>query len=239
MRRSFISITWTPGVDASDARLLLQTVDDTFTLLKRRLGTPGQFDPLPGLRVFGAWAIPSMPDRAVYRDVAWCVSHSLDDRGVAILASRYLHLIDLEPWQATHPHFDLCLTELPVEDDTSGVEDERRRAVLGISRRGVVSLISTRRFDGLTNLSLRRAALQHSFAHFLGQLFDAPDPRRPMLDWENSRPYCPNECAMRYTPGMSEASRFGERLFMTESIFCEDCQYDLLARLASVYFGLN
>src|SRR5574341_2621226 len=91
MMRSYISITWTPGVDIRDAQILGRAIEDIFSLVRPQFGPiPGQFDPLPVVRVFGAWAIPAMPGGSPYSNIEWYVNRSLADNREDILASRYL-----------------------------------------------------------------------------------------------------------------------------------------------------
>src|SRR5690242_18707666 len=123
MQRSFISMTWTPGVDPEDAQVFIRTIEDIYTLLRPHLGSPGQFDPLPVVRIFGAWAIPNVPAGSAYGSVEWYIKHSMDDSQEKVLASRYLETVILEPWQSSSPHFDLALTELPLTDDLDKAKD--------------------------------------------------------------------------------------------------------------------
>jgi hypothetical protein len=239
MRRTYVSMTWTPGVDQNSAKLLLRTVEDIYELVRKHLGTPGQFDPLPSIRVFGAWAIPSSPPGTPYADIDWMIRRSLDDERDHILATRFVETVTLEPWQSTHPHFDLCLTELPVHDDRaagSNVPGE----VIGISHRGMLSLISTRQFDVIESESLRQLAMQHAFANHIGMLFDIPDSSRTdIVISEDGNIYCANQCAMRYTGTPQKALAFARQEVVSGVIYCEACQHDLIAKIAGYHLGPN
>ncbi len=239
MRRTYVSMTWTPGVDQNSARLLLQTIEDIYELVRRHLGTPGQFDPLPSIRVFGAWAIPSSPPGTPYADIDWMIRRSLDDDRDHILATRFVETVTLEPWQATHPHFDLCLTELPVHDDRP-TGTARAEEVIGISHRGMLSLVSTRQFDVIESESLRQLAMQHTFANHIGMLFDIPDSaREDIAISEDGNVYCTNQCAMRYTGTPQKALAFARQEIVSGVIYCEACQHDLIARIIGYHLGPN
>src|SRR5690606_41797422 len=103
MRRSFVSVTWTPDVDPADAQLLIHVVEDVYDLLRPHFGKPGQFDPLPQVRVFGAGELTGVPERAAYGDMLWFARHGRDDGNRSILASRSTRTGLLNPGQATHP----------------------------------------------------------------------------------------------------------------------------------------
>lgn len=244
MRRTYISITWTTDAHPGDARLLVRTVQDVFDLLRRRFGKPGQFDPLPVARVFGAWQIPSAPYWTPYRDVDWYTKHSLDDQGACILASRYLQTVELEPWQATNPHFDLSLTDLPLVDDRSpggegaGDEDEGART-MGISRRGLVSLISSHWLAEIASGPMRDLALRHLVANYLGQMFDAPAGEGERIIRRAGQPFCSEICALRFTSTPQQAMAYGRQQAMSGVIYCEACQQDLVARISGYHLGLN
>jgi len=238
MRRSFISMTWTPDVAAADARLLIHCIEDIYDLLRPHLGVEGQFDPLPAVRVFGAWELSDAPEVSAYRGIEWFVERATGSDGPRLSTALYQHLIELEPWQATQPHFDLCLTDLPLDEDRQGclpVQD-----VIGFSRRGMVSLMSTHPFRLIPMEPLRKLGLQHLYAHYLGQMFDAPRPDRTGdIEQVQGDVYCTNLCAMRYTPTPERAIAFGQELASAGAIYCPACQQNLVATITSYHYGVN
>lgn len=239
MMRSYISITWTPGVDIRDAQILGRAIEDIFSLVRPQFGPiPGQFDPLPVVRVFGAWAIPAMPGGSPYSNIEWYVNRSLADNREDILASRYLDTVILEPWQGTSPHFDLALTDLSITDDVG--QRQPTEGALGFSRRGLISLISTRPFEVIGNYSHRGLALQHTCAHYIGRLFDAPRiSRRGDISEQDGDLYCANTCAMRYTETPYQALIFAREEARQEAVFCRACQVDIAAQITAFHYGLN
>ena len=238
MRRSFISVTWTPGVSEEDAQTLIRTLEDVYSLLRRQLGRPGQFDPLPNVQVFGAWTLPDIPADAAYANVEWYVSRCTDDNRERILASRYLEAVYLEPWQGTHPHFDLAVTDLPIVGDLS--EDDPSPEVLGVNRPGLLSLISSNPFASIDNPDLRSLAMRHTFAHYFGLLFAVPLTARTDNVTEHlGNLYCTATCAMRFTDTPTLALSFGRQQMAGGVIYCDACQRDLISQITGYYYGLN
>jgi len=237
MQRSFISMTWTPEVDPEDAQAFIRTIEDIYALLRPHFGKPGQFDPLPVVRIFGAWAIPSVPQGAAYSNVEWYVSRSLDDSGRKILGSRYLETVRLEPWQATSPHFDLALTNLSLTDD---LDKQPVADALGMNRPGLISLVSSRPFDSIASPDLRRLALRHIYAHYFGRLLDIPRRGRAsgVLEYQG-QVYCSGSCAMRYTDTPTLALSFARQEMEQGAVYCEACQKDIVAQIAGFHYGLN
>lgn len=239
MRRLFLSVTWSPNTDALDARLLVRTLESLYSELRRSIGNPNQFDPLPSMRIFGAWTIQSIPAEASYQSVDWFYSHSMDDKGEAVLASRFVDVVRLEPWQASFPHFDFSLTDLTVCDDITSAQpcDE----VVGVSRRGLVSLVSTRPLLRIRNNTLRHMAMEMAFYHYLGMMFGGPShTRQPgTIELRHGQPYCRNRCALRYIATIDTALAIGQDQKDERIIFCQDCRRDLIANLAGSYIGMN
>ena len=238
MQRSFISMTWTPGVDPEDTHVFIRTIEDIYTLLRPHLGSPGQFDPLPVVRIFGAWAINNVPPGSAYASVEWYIQHSMDDRRERVLASRYLETVMLEPWQSSSPHFDLALTELPLTDDLPGASPAAD--ALGMNRPGLISLVSSHPFQTIESPDLRRLALRHTFAHYFGRLLDAPRlSRSGDVLMHDKLMYCSNTCALRYTDTPTLALSFARQEQDDGALFCESCQKDIVAQIAGFHYGLN
>lgn len=238
MQRSFISLTWTPGVDPEDAQVFIRTIEDIYTLLRPHLGTPGQFDPLPVVRIFGAWAIPTVPTGAAYGSVEWYVQRSMDDQNTHILASRYLETVILEPWQSSSPHFDLALTDLPITDDLD--PGGETGSALGMNRPGLISLISSHPFKGIESADLRRLALRHTFAHYFGRMLDAPrQARSGDVLTHDRRLFCSNTCALRFTDTPTLALSFARQEMEGGALFCAACQKDIVAQITGFHYGVN
>ncbi len=240
MRRTYISTTWTPSVDLEDARSLIRTLENIYSLLRRHMGRPGQYDSLPVVRIFGAWSIPAMPRDSAYSSIEWYVDRILADTHDHILASRYFETVQLEPWQLQNPHFDLCLTDMPVMDNMG--KSSTPREVMGVSRRGLAALVSTWPFATITNPSLRRLALEHIFAHYFGCLFDVPvvsSVARAQTEERQGDLYCTNTCAMRFAASPAVALQLAQQQASLGVTFCEACQRDLIGQITAFYYGPN
>lgn len=240
MHRTFISMTWTPGVDEEDAQVMIRTIEDIYTLLRRHFGKPGQFDPLPTVRVFCSWTIPSAPQDAAYANVSWYVARSLDPVRRQIVASRFLDTVIKEPWQTTSPHFDLAMTEWNVLDDLESGTLETDENTLGATRPGLMSLVSTHALDEIESAELRKLALRHMVAHYFGTLLGVPSPRRTEdVVIHLGRRFCANTCAMRFTDTPTLALSFAQQELAAGAIYCDDCQRDLASQIAGFHFGMN
>lgn len=237
MQRSYISMTWTPGVNPDDTQVFIRTIEDIYTLLKRHLGKPGQFDPLPVVRIFGAWAFENAPQGGAYSNIEWYINRTMDDTGRHILASRYLETVRLEPWQAYNPHFDLALTDIQIVNDLRDVTASV--TPLGLNRPGLISLISSHSFQEIDSPDLRRLALRHTCAHFFGRLMEAPRRFRKDVIEHEGRLYCANNCAMRYTDTPTLALSFARQEMERGELFCESCQKDIVAQTTGFHYGLN
>ncbi len=242
MQRTFISMSWTPGVSEDDAQVMIRAVEDIYALLRRQFGErPGQFDPLPVVRIFGSWAIPNLPAQAPYANVTWYVRQSLDPGTGQLIGSRYLETVIQEPWQATSPHFDLAMTELTLLDDVGGGAGRPAATpnALGMTRRGLLALISTHAFAGIESPELRRLALRHMVAHVFGSLVDAPRRGRPGTLLHRGQTYCQNICALRVTGTPEQALIYAQEELASGELYCDPCQKDLASQIAGLHFGLN
>lgn len=237
MRRQALSLTWTPGVRPEEAQVMVRTVQDVLDLLRSSLGRPGQFDPLPHVRVFGAWMIPSVPQGAAYWGIEWYVRNSLNPTQEFLIGSRYLSVISMEPWQYQDPHFDMALTDMPLVDNTISQEP----FVLGVVRPGLATVVSAHLLKkSLESRSDRVLALQHMVAHFFGRMADVPSQRgRSDVIVHEDTLYCKNTCVMRLAESAEQALEQARQERAAEATFCEPCQLDLITALTGFHYGLN
>src|SRR5574341_1260728 len=248
MRRAFISMTWTPGVEEEDARVMIRGIEDIYDQVRTQFGRPGQFDPLPVVRIFGAWMIPGMPPNAAYSNVNWYVDRSLDDTRSRIQGSRYLEMVKLEPWQSTSPHFDLAMTDLKLVDDlTPGLRMGGQQKAPGarlqtdealhVNQPGLFSLISTYPFYSIESAELRHLAIRHIVAHAFGRLMNVPRRTRneSTIDHLGGR-YCTNNCAMRFTDTITLAVSFAQQEVAGGQLYCNACIKDLASQVNGFYY---
>ncbi len=232
-------MTWTPGVETDEAQVMVRTVEDIYGALRRHIGLADQFNPLPLVRIFGAWTLSNAPKGAAYWGIEWYVERSLDAGAdhERMLGSRYLSTVSTEPWQHTEPHFDLTLTNLPLIDDLG---PEAAREALGVSIPGVVSLVSSHLLQGIDNPGLRKTALRHVVAHYFGRMANIPGfARQSDVEEHGGSRYCQRICAMRHTPSEDQALAHSLEESTEGVLYCPACQRDLMALLTSFHFGIN
>lgn len=250
MHRSFISMTWTPGVEEEDARVMIRAVEDIYQLLRGQFGEPGRFDPLPMVRIFGAWIIPDLPSNSAYSNVAWYVDRSLDDTRSRIQGSRFMETVKLEPWQSTSPHFDLAMTDLKLLDDMTPRDGLSPLANIGaqissgsalqVAQPGLFTLVSTYPFYSIESVELRHLAIRHTVAHAFGRLMGIPRRTRDEATMEHlGGCYCTNTCAMRYTDTTTLALSFAQQEMAIGELYCVLCQRDLASQITGFYYGMN
>jgi hypothetical protein len=239
MRRTALSMTWTPEVETEEAQVMIRTVEDIYGALRQRIGLIEQFNPLPLVRIFGAWMLSNTPKGAAYWGIEWYVKHSLDAGAdtVRLLGSRYLSIVSIEPWQHSEPHFDLTLTNLPLIDDLG---PEAAEEALGVSIPGAISLVSSHLLQRIDNPGLRKMALRHVIAHYFGKMANIPNAaRQGDIEEHGGEAYCRGICAMRHTPSEEQALAHSMQESNEGVLFCSACQRDLLALLTSFHFGIN
>lgn len=232
-------MTWTSGVETEDAQVMIRTVEDIYRMLRQRISLAEQFNPLPLVRVFGAWVLSNAPEDTAYWSIEWYVQRSLDtdSEQAQLLGSRYLSAVSLEPWQHNEPHFDLTLTNLPLIDDLrlGGAQE-----ALGVSTPGMVSLVSSNLLQQFDDNDMRKMALRHVVAHYFGRMANIPiDSRQGDVEEREGAFYCRGICAMRHTSSAEQALAYSLEESNEGVIYCKACQRDLIALLASFHFGIN
>jgi hypothetical protein len=230
----YISVTWTPGVEEADARLLLKTVQHIYKLLRRHFGPPGQFDPLPAVQVFGAWALEGTPDHTAYRSINDYIFHAMDDDS-RLIASRYLEAVCHEPWQTSHPHFDFTLTDLPLLNNVNGEHPTLSDGFYAANR---VALISLYPIASLNKPHLRTILARRTICHFFGRLF-AVLQREGGVVVQDGLHTCANVCAMRTTRTPAHTLDYALQEHTEGILYCPTCQRELVARLTSAHYGRN
>ncbi|NDJ55192.1 MAG: hypothetical protein GYB68_19140 [Chloroflexi bacterium] len=239
MRRAFIATTWTEDSADDDIDTLIKAIDRCYDSLQPLLGRFGQFNPLPQLKVFGSWELSNTAATSPFPNFEWMIDRSLSDDGKAVVASRFVDMVHLEPWQSSFPHFDLTLIDLPLIDDV------RRSAThydaLGMCQPGLVSVISTAPLEVIDDPDLRALTLSHIVAHYLGRLVGTLElqpagyiyPRAPHR-------HCLRTCAMRYLDDNPMlALSFAQEQAEKGLIYCSDCQHDMVAAMVNYRLGIN
>jgi hypothetical protein len=112
-----------------------------------------------GVRPFGSWAIPSLPEGSPYASFDWYLETAFDQEWQALDAERFLELVTQEPWQQESHHFDFSVAHLPIRRRESP-DHLAMAARLGTA--AVVSADWARFYDSvqMQRLALRRMAFQ-------------------------------------------------------------------------------
>jgi hypothetical protein len=231
--KTFISLTWTEGVNDSEAKTLVCTVAEMVIHIGQRIGPWFQSQMLPALRPFGDWVILAMPRGSAYSSVDWYLDHCRSADGKQIDGPAYLRLIELEPWQSSTPHFDVAL----VAEDLAGAEGQ---SALNVALPGLAAVISAHQVRRLASQEAQMLALRHLVAHALGRATGIPLPGRAMdVTTQGGQVYCTNVCAMRPCMHLRHLLEYGMEGASRPHLYCDACERDLEATLVGSHYGLN
>lgn len=231
--KTFISLTWTEGINDHEARVLVNAVVEIVVQVGQRIGPWFQSQALPTIRPFGDWVILSMPRGSAYSSVDWYLDHCHTPDGKRIDGPAYLRLVEVEPWQSTTPHFDLAL----VADDLVGADGQSE---LNCALSGLAAVISAYHVRHLASREAQMLALRHLTAHGLGRAAGIPQPTRPMdVMVLGNDVYCSNQCAMRPCLQLRHLLEYAMEGASQPSLYCEACQRDLEGILIGSHYGLN
>jgi predicted Zn-dependent protease len=223
----FISLTWTDDLSQTEAILAVRTVHEAILLARQQWPVRGNIIEVPDIKPFGYWVLEgAKPDQA-YGSVEWYIHKSFDWKNQRLLGRRYLQLVLDEPWQHQTPHYDLAVVHQPLFDEVG------QRSVLGLAARGRAAVLSVYPLYALHEESLRYRVLRRLVAHYLGQVMGIPIP-----GWREPA-QCLSLCAMRPASSLLEWVERVEEESKTKALYCQDCQRELSARLASNHFGMN
>jgi hypothetical protein len=231
--KTFISLTWTEGVNDHEAKTLVRTVAEMVIRIGERIGPWFQSQMLPTLRPFGDWVILAMPRGSAYSSVDWYLDHCRSADGQHIDGPAYLRLIELEPWQSSTPHFDVAL----VAEDLAGAEGQ---SALNVALPGLAAVISAHQVRRLASQEAQMLALRHLVAHALGRATGIPLPNRATdITAQGDQVYCTNVCAMRPCMHLRHLLEYGMEGASRPHLYCDACERDLEATLVGSHYGLN
>jgi hypothetical protein len=231
--KTFISLTWAGGIGDREATVLIHTVAETLAVAGERLGPWLQSQVLPPIRAFGDWVILEMPRGSAYSSVDWYLERCRTAEGGRIDGVAYLRLVELEPWQASTPHFDLAL----VDDDLA---DEKGRSVLNLALPGLAAVASLYQVRQLGSQEAQLLGLRHLVAHALGRATGVPLPARSGdVTSRGGDLYCTNLCVMRPCIELRHLLEYAMEGANQPRLYCDSCQHDLKAILVGSHYGLN
>ena len=217
-----ISVSWASGVENEEAVHCLAAVVGVITSFYYSRWPWGLIAPIVGLRPFGNWVIPALPEGHPYSSFDWYVDAAFDQSWQALDAERFLDLVVQEPWQHAEHHYDFSLVHVPVRRGDS-TDHLAMAARLGTA--AVISADWARFYDTVQaqRLTLRRMAYQG-----IGLAFGL----RPHVD--QAVP-----CAMRLARDHGAFLDHTVEEHRAGTVYCDEHQRDLLSILLSGRGPLN
>jgi hypothetical protein len=217
-----LSVSWSSGVKDEEAVQSLAAIVGAISELYRRRWRLGMFEPLIGVRPFGNWVIPAWPEGSPYSSFDWYVQNAFDKEWQAVDGTRFLDLVEDEPWQQAEHHYDFSLLHLPIRQADSA------DPLPYVSRPGVAVAISTDWVRHYEDAQVQRLVLRRLTFFGLGLAFDlTPHEEGEVL------------CAMR--PFRAHADLLIRALeeHRHRVIYCEEHERELLGILLSGRQPLN
>lgn len=223
----FISLSWTDNIPKDEVILIVQTVYEALIQARQQWPEHGNIIAVPEIKPFGYWVLRDASAGQEYGSMQWYIDHSFDQEGHQLLGRRYLQLVLAEPWQQQTPHYDLAVVHQPLLDEAV------QHNAFGVSLRGRAVVLSVHPLQTLDQGAQRYLILRRLVAHYLGQMIGIPIP-----GWREETEYL-KPCAMRPANSLAELIEYTEEESRARVLYCQDCQHELGARLASNHFGTN
>ncbi len=223
----FISLTWTDGLSQTEAILVVRTVHEAILQARQQWPVRGNIIEVPEIKPFGYWVLQGAKPDQVYGSMEWCINKSFDRENQQLLGRRYLQLVLNEPWQHQTPHYDLAVIHQSLFDEVD------RHRVFGLAVRGRAAVLSVYPLYALDEGPRRYRVLRRLVAHYLGQVIGIP-----IAGWREQA-QCLSSCAMQPAGSLAEWVGRVEEESGIKTLYCQDCQRELSARLASNHFGMN
>lgn len=219
-----ISIMWSEGVRDDEAATVVQTVKDLVKLAYDACFKAGVGLSATAIRPFGTWVLPSIPAGDPYSGTQWYVDTAYDRRRGQVVASRFLELVQAEPWQAASPHFDLAVLDRDLAATPNGAG-----FVLGSVLPGTAAVISVHRLREIGDGATRARALRRLVAHNFGHVLEVPSSGRVgVVEGPGRERHCTNVCAMRYAADVPELVALANEEAVAQVRLCPECTADLM-----------
>jgi predicted Zn-dependent protease len=223
----FISLSWTDNIPKDEVVLIVQTVYEALIQARQQWPEQGNIVAVPEIKPFGYWVLQGASPNQEYGSMQWYIDNSFDQESYRLLGRRYLQLVLAEPWQQQTPHYDLAVVHQPLLDEVA------QHNVFGVSTRGRAAVFSVHLLQSLDKGAQRYLILRRLVAHYLGQMIGIPIP-----GWREETGH-PNPCAMRPVHSLAELIEYTEEESRARVLYCQNCQHELGAKLASNHFGMN
>jgi len=232
----FLSMMWSEDVRDIEAGLAVHIIQELITGLYRRHWPLGLISPPVQLRAFGTWVLEGVPEGSSYCSAQWYVDQSYEPSVDKIVGSRFLRLVEAEPWQQSDPHYDLAV----VGQDLIASEETLRAApdsfVLGAALPGMAAVISVCRLRRILGIHEWELAMRRLLVHFWGHVIGLPGGRYAASDAPG---HCPNLCVMRVAHDAGELMRLATEEEEAEITFCRECDERMKGIIIGYHFDLS
>ena len=232
----FVSMMWSEDVRDIEAGLAVSVVQELILGLYHRHWPLGLIFPPVGLRAFGTWVLEAVPEGSPYGSAQWYIEQSYEPSVDKIVGSRFLSLVEAEPWQQADPHYDLALVARDLIASDDALASAPDSFVLGATVPGMAAVISIHRLRRILGIHEWQLALQRLVLHFFGQVIGLPAGCYP----DTAAPHhFPNLCVMRDAQDTRELVRLAIEEEQTEVTFCPECGERLKGIIMGHHFHLN
>jgi len=232
----FVSIMWSEDVRAIEAGMAVHVIEGLITDLYRRHWPLGFLSPPVGLRPFGTWVLQGVPEGAPYWSTQWYVEQSYEPSVDKIVGSRFLSLMEAEPWQQAKRHYDLALVAKDIIASDEALASAPDSFVLGATVPGMAAVISVYRLRRVLGIHEWQLALQRLMLHFFGHVIGLPAGPHPGGD---APLHCANLCVMRDAHDVTELVRMAREEEAVGAAFCSQCEELLKSIIIGHHFYLS
>jgi hypothetical protein len=226
----FLSVMWSKDVRDIEAGVAVHVVQELISDLYRRHWPLGLVSPPVGLRAFGTWVLEGVPEGSPYWGAQWYIDESYEGSVGKIVGSRFLSLVQAEPWQQADPHYDLAFVARDLVASEEALTSAPDSFVLGATVPGVAAVVSIRRLRRILGVHEWQLALQRLVVHFFGHVIGLPTGPLAGCDVPHC---CPNLCVMRDADDVGQLLRLAREEEEAGTSFCEVCS----ERLKSIVIG--
>lgn len=159
-----------------------------------------------------------------HQSVQWAIEKNYNHQRRQINASNLVNNMYIDPYQKTHPHWEVILTNYDLYTEGCNF-------CVGIAQPDLGTLISLSRFKGFEVTDLGREVIKTEIFHEVGHVLGLPSTRRGVNNLEDALGYhCKIDgCSMKQ--GMSVPNDWINntrmRIIQNKGPFCQDCIKDL------------
>jgi len=227
---------WSEDVRDIEAGVAVHTVQELISGLYRCHWPLGLISPPVGLRAFGTWVLEGAPEESPYWGTQWYIEQSYEPSVDKIVGSRFLSLVEAEPWQQDDPHYDVALVAQDLIASDDALASAPDSFVLGAMVPGMAAVISIHRLRRILGIHEWQLALRRLVLHFFGHVIGLPAGRDAGSDAPH---HCFNLCVMRDARDARELVRLAMEEEEAEVTFCRECSERLKGIIIGHHFHLS